>query len=232
MNTEFEAIFGEPPRELADVSAAPAQYSPLHPGALCIEEAAPGSLGNLAMLAPPGTVERRYAIALALRALREGAPLLAMAPKDKGGSRLAGDLADLGCAVEETSRRHHRICLARAPGDAGAIEAAIAAGAPQRVEPLGLWSQPGVFSWNRLDPGTALLMESLPRLKGRGADFGCGIGMLSRAALANPDVTQLAMIDMDRRAIDAARRNITDARAKFLWRMRANGTRRSLISSS
>ena len=35
-----------------------------------------------------GTLERRYALALILRALKPGAPLTALAPKEKGGSRL------------------------------------------------------------------------------------------------------------------------------------------------
>ncbi len=94
---------------------------------------------------------------------------------------------------------------------------AIEAGGPQFVEALGLWSQPGVFSWNRIDPGSALLAEQLPPLAGRGADLGCGAGALSIVALASPEVSELSLIDIDRRAIEAARRNIKDARARFFW---------------
>jgi 16S rRNA (guanine1207-N2)-methyltransferase len=83
---------------------------------------------------------------------------------------------------------------------------------------LGLWSQPGVFSWDRPDPGSALLIDHLPPLKGAGADFGCGVGLLARAVLRNPGVTSLALIDIDRRAIEAAKRNIDDPRARFAWR--------------
>ena len=193
------------------------QYSPLAPGASDLASVAAGTLPGFVMLAPPGTIERRYAIAQALRALQPGGKLTVLAPKDKGGSRLAQDLCLLGCSFEEMARRHHRICVTGGPGDAEAIAAALAEGAPQFVEDIGLWSQPGIFSWNRIDPGSALLLEHLPALSGRGADFGCGIGVLARAVLASPKVAHLDMIDIDRRAIEMAKRNIDDARVAFVW---------------
>jgi 16S rRNA (guanine1207-N2)-methyltransferase len=75
-----------------------------------------------------------------------------------------------------------------------------------------------VFSWDRLDPGTALLLEWVDGLSGRGADLGCGVGILGKRVLESPDVRQLLCADIDRRAIDAARRNIADPRARFLHR--------------
>jgi hypothetical protein len=84
--------------------------------------------------------------------------------------------------------------LAGKPLIAHTIEAALAEGAPRLLEELGLWSQPGVFSWNRIDPGSDLLVRNLPSLSGKGADFGGGIGVLSRAVLASPKVTRLTLI--------------------------------------
>jgi len=218
VEVEFENIYGAPPSEIVGAyGAAAVQFSPLFPGAQSLEQAAAGSLNGLAILAPPGTVERRYTLALALRALRPGTRLIVLAPRDKGGARIIGDLEKLGCEAVETAKRHHRICVTSGPGDAGAIEAAIADGKPQWLDDLGLWSQPGLFSWNRIDPGSALLLDHLPFLSGKGADLGCGIGVLARAVLASPDVTHLAMIDIDRRAIDMAQRNISDDRVSFLW---------------
>ncbi len=169
------------------------------------------------VLAPPGAVERAAVLAHALRALKAGGRLTALAPKDKGGQRLRKTLEGFGCAVNETARRHHRFCTATRPVELQGLEAAIAAGAPQVARGLGLWSQPGVFSWDRLDPGSAMLMESLPALSGRGADFGCGAGVLARQVLTAPAVSVLTLIDIDRRAIDGARRNVDDPRARFLW---------------
>lgn len=198
------------------------QFSPHVPGALALEDAAPASLAGMAIAAPPGTLERRYTLALALRALQPGAPLTAMAPKTKGGNRIAKELESFGCTVEATSARHQRISEAIRPATFSAqaeasLDAAIADGAPRMVANLGLWSQPGVFSWDRIDTGTALLLSVLPGLTGRGADLGCGIGILARAVLESAAVTELDLLDIDRRAIAAARRNVEDARARFHW---------------
>ncbi len=198
------------------------QFSPIVPGACVLEEAMPASLTDMAIAAPPGTLERRYTLALALRALRPGAPLTAMAPKTKGGNRIAKELESFGCDVKTTSGRHQRICQTSRPASftaeaQAALDAAIADGAPRLVVELGLWSQPGVFSWDRVDAGTALLLSALPAFAGRGADLGCGLGILARAVLASGDVTQLELLDIDRRAIAAARRNVDDARAQFHW---------------
>jgi 16S rRNA (guanine1207-N2)-methyltransferase len=169
------------------------------------------------MAAPPGTVERRYALALALRALKPGAPLTALAPKDKGGSRIAKELEAFGCKVEDEGRRHQRICFTQRPDTPVGLDEAIAAGRPRIVEALGLWSQPGVFSWDRPDPGSLLLISALPSLAGEGADLGCGVGVLAHAVLASPKVTRLDLVDLDRRAVEAARRNVDDPRAAFHW---------------
>jgi 16S rRNA (guanine1207-N2)-methyltransferase len=97
------------------------------------------------------------------------------------------------------------------------LDEAVAAGAPQLLAELGLWSQPGIFSWNRIDPGSALLAEHLPALSGSGADFGCGVAYLARAVLASPQVKHLTLIDIDRRAIEATRRNVDDSRVSLRW---------------
>ncbi len=212
-----DGVYGVPPEGLASAPASPIQFSPLIPGAASLETCGSGCLASMTMLAPPGALERRYAIALALQALAPGAPLTVMAPKTKGGSRLAAELAGFGCAVDESAKRHHRICVCKRPAALAGVAEALAEGAGRLVEPLGLWSQPGVFSWNRIDPGSALLAEGLPALSGRGADLGCGVGVLSLVALASPKISELSLIDIDRRAIEAARRNVVDQRARFFW---------------
>jgi 16S rRNA (guanine1207-N2)-methyltransferase len=210
-------VYGSPAEGLQLDVAEAMQLSPLVPGADALEGLTAESLTDLVMVAPPGTTERRYALALALQALAPEAPFTVLAPKDKGGSRLAHELDAFGCAFEESGKRHHRICTGRRPVRPEGLGAAIAAGAPRRVGALGLWSQPGLFSWDRLDPGSALLIETLPPLAGKGGDFGCGIGVLAHAVLRSPKVKALTLIDIDSRAVEAARRNVDDPRAEIRW---------------
>jgi 16S rRNA (guanine1207-N2)-methyltransferase len=210
-------VYGAPPPGLATAPEGARQVSPLIPGSEPLEALAPASLAAAVIAAPPGTLERRYVLALTLRALRPGGALTVLAAKDKGGARLRPELEAFGCEVEDMGRQHQRICHAARPDAPIGLAAAIAAGGPQRLGGAGLWTQPGVFSWDREDPGSRLLVGSLPALSGHGADLGCGIGVLARAVLASPTVTRLALVENDRRALDAARRNVEDSRANFHW---------------
>ena len=210
-------LFGHPPSALAIAPDGAQQFSPLTPGSADLATIE-GTLAGMVMLAAPGTLERRHDIAAMLRALAPGAPFTVLAPKDMGGARLASELTRFGCAIEESAKRHHRICTGVRPAVVEGVAEAMEEGAPRRVEALdGLWSQPGIFSWNRLDPGSALLLKELPKLAGRGADFGCGFGVLAHGILASDKVVALDLIDIDRRATEAARRNVGDPRARFIW---------------
>jgi 16S rRNA (guanine1207-N2)-methyltransferase len=222
--TTRAGVYGTPPAELADNPTGAIQFSPLIPGSEALEDQPEGSFASMAVLAPPGTVERRYVAALALKALAPGGTLTMLAPKDKGGSRIAKELKAFGCAVEEVSRRHYRICTSTRPAALPGLDEALAEGCPRFDETLGFWTQPGVFSWNRIDPGSMLLEQNLPPLNGRGADLGCGTGYLARSVLASSGVEQLVMIDIDRRAVEMARRNIEDTRADIRWADIRGGT--------
>jgi 16S rRNA (guanine1207-N2)-methyltransferase len=80
-------------------------------------------------------------------------------------------------------------------------------------------SQPGIFSWDHIDDGSALLTTGWPDdLSGHVADFGCGWGYLSFILRAYERVERIDLIDAEYRAIEAARVNINDdARASFHW---------------
>jgi len=209
------AVYGAP--TLATIPAGARQVSPLIPGAAALEDAPDASLDRIVIAAPPGAIERRYVLALALRALRIGGELTAAAPKDKGGLRLRKELEAFGCVVAEQALRHQRLCRCVRPEAAIGLAEAVAAGGPQTPERLGLSSQPGVFSWDRPDPGSVILARHLGGLAGAGADLGCGVGVVALALLAEaPKVAALALVDIDRRAIEAARRNVTDPRVSFL----------------
>ena len=210
-------IYGKPPAEVVDLPADAIQFSPLMPGASALEQQGEGTLASMTMLAPPGTLERRYAMALALRAVAPGGAFTALAPKDQGGTRLRKELQAFGCTVEETARRHHRIAVCARPDRLTGIDEALPKAARSWSQILACGRSPACSAGTASIPARALLLQHLPALSGRGADFGCGIGVLARAVLASAKVTQITLIDIDRRAIEAAQRNIDDPRVRFHW---------------
>ncbi|MBI2262706.1 MAG: class I SAM-dependent methyltransferase [Caulobacterales bacterium] len=209
-------LYGRPPA-VFDPPGDAVQTSPLIPGSTPLESVPEGSVDAAMIYAPPGVLERRHTLALALRALKPGGRLDVMAPKDKGGSRLKKELAAFGVEVGESAKAHHRRCVVIRPERVTALDEAIAAGAPRVVPGLEAWSQPGVFAWDRVDAGTMALAQHLPPMKGAGIDLGCGYGALATVVLRSPAVTALRLVDLDRRAVEAARRNVTDPRATFDW---------------
>lgn len=210
-------LYGRPAPGLAEIPAGAVQVSPLVVGSQNLAAMADASVERAIILAPGGAIERDYVLAQALRVLKPGGPLLAFAPKDKGGSRLRKTLEGFGLAVTEEARRHHRFCSVVRPDSMTGVDKAIAAGAPRLSPELGVWTQPGVFSWDRLDPGSARLIEVLPALAGHGADLGCGLGLLAHRVLASPAVISLLCVDVDGRAAACAERNLTDPRVEVRW---------------
>lgn len=209
-------LYGRPPL-VFDPPTDAIQTSPLIPGSASLEDVPPGSADAVTVLAPPGALERIYVLAAALRALKPGGRLDVMAPKDRGGARLVKELAELGVVAEASAKAHHkRIQTVRPEGLEGLHE--VIDRNSLRFGPDGMFqSQPGIFAWDRLDPGSAMLIEVLPLMRGAGADLGCGWGALSERLLASSLVTSMRLIDLDRRAIEAARANIPDPRVTFEW---------------
>ena len=75
---------------------------------------------------------------------------------------------------------------------------------------------PGMFSFEKVDLGSALLAPYLQDLKGRVADLGAGWGWLAAQALG-PDVSEIVLYEAEHMALEAARLNLGDARAQFVW---------------
>jgi 16S rRNA (guanine1207-N2)-methyltransferase len=218
-------VYGQIPAGLADVPIDALQVSPLAPDAPSLESLRAATYSGLTMRAPANTAERHHDMALALQVLMPGSPFTILAPKDKGGSRLLKELAAFGVLAADNPKRHHRICSGIRPETLRGIDEAIAKGAMALAPKTGLMAQPGIFSWDRVDTGTALLIEALPNLWGRVGDLGCGNGILSLAVLKGPKVKSLTGFDINRRAIEACTLNVTDPRFASVWTdLRASGS--------
>ena len=87
---------------------------------------------------------------------------------------------------------------------------------PATVE--GFQTLPGVFSADGPDRGSLLLAAALPaKLGGKVADLGAGWGVLAAEILKRPGVKKLDLVEAEADALDCAKVNITDPRARFHW---------------
>lgn len=94
----------------------------------------------------------------------------------------------------------------------------------------GRWiTRPGIFSWNKVDEGSRLLVEGLPAVVwGEVADFGAGWGYLSLALAARyPEIARLDLYDAELLALEAAQANFAQAggggKVAFHWQDVAAG---------
>ncbi|WP_443748409.1 class I SAM-dependent methyltransferase [Asticcacaulis solisilvae] len=155
--------------------------------------------------------ENRALLARAVAATNTGGIVLAAASNAEGAKTLEGDLRLLTGQVDTLSKNKCRAFWSRidpAKVDRDVLEAWIAADEPRDIG--GYVSRPGVFSWDRIDAGSRLLIEHLPHdLKGRVADLGAGIGYLAKEVLTLcPGVTHIDLYEAEHRALDMARQNL------------------------
>lgn len=71
-------------------------------------------------------------------------------------------------------------------------------------ETFAVTTLPGVFSRGRLDEGTEFLLRSLPELKGRVLDFGCGCGIVGAAIKRRSPDAAVELLDSSALAVRSA----------------------------
>lgn len=83
-------------------------------------------------------------------------------------------------------------------------------------------SHPASFSWDKIDPASKLLAESLPdNLRGDGADLGTGYGYLAKCCIdRSPDIQSLDLYEAEHYALRAAQQNLrttSSTEVHFYW---------------
>jgi 16S rRNA (guanine1207-N2)-methyltransferase len=168
----------------------------------------------LVLLLPPRQrAEARAWFAHALDRVAPGGVVVACQPNDEGAKSGQADFARLAGPVHVLSKHHCRVYWTTpTPGaiDGDLLAEWRALDAPRPILD-GRWSsRPGVFAWDRIDAGSALLAAHLPAdLAGAAADLGAGWGYLASVLLERcPAVRALDLYEADARALALARTNL------------------------
>ena len=169
---------------------------------------------DLALVLPPRQrQESRALLARAAGLLAPGGGLVAAQHNDEGARSMQDDLARLVGDAQAVSKHHCRVAWVARNGrgvDAARAAAWLADDQPRPLGVDGLLRRPCLFAWDRLDPGSALLIDVLPPdLAGRAADLGAGVGALSVELLRRcPGIVSLDLFEAESRALDLARANV------------------------
>lgn len=173
---------------------------------------------TILLLPPRQRDHARAMLARALALLDASGTLVVAAANNDGARSLEADLARITGAVPRTLSKHKSRVFWYA-GQAGAARDATLIAQWRGLEAItpienGRYlSRRGLFAWDRVDAGSALLARSLPvDLQGQVADLGAGWGYLATQVLERcPAVTGIDLFEADARALEPARRNIEAA---------------------
>jgi 16S rRNA (guanine1207-N2)-methyltransferase len=158
-------------------------------------------------------------VARALELMPPGGTLVVSGAKSDGMDSVARQVAGAMPPAGTFAKAHGRVLWLTRPEALPRKVAEWAEAAARAPNSAGFLTQPGMFSPERPDPGSQRLAGAIDgRLAGRVADLGAGWGWLAHTALArNPGITELDLYEAEATALDAARANVADPRARFHW---------------
>ncbi|MEK7801673.1 MAG: methyltransferase [Pseudomonadota bacterium] len=180
----------------------------------------PQTYSTIIMLTPQQKDSVLFMLATCFAHLQAGGLLMVAASNDTGGKNLPAHLARFGCTTSDIYKHKCRVVWTTHPPESAAVDVYMQVGdIQQRAD--GLWTQAGVFCWDRPDKGSSLLKSYIPSdLTGHIADFGAGIGDLGLDVVQkNSDILSLTSIDHDSRALACAAKNLATlgTRHTLLW---------------
>ncbi len=148
-------------------------------------------------------------LARAASMIEPGGWLIGAGENEMGAGAVEKQLRAAVGKVGSASKHHCRIFWCEAPD---LPTPWLEGGKPQKAHKTGYLAQPGMFGWDAVDQGSALLAEHFtPAIAGRVADLGAGWGYLSLKLIEHcPGITQLALYEAEALALDAARANLAD----------------------
>lgn len=171
---------------------------------------AEGDFAAALVCVPRAKAEARALVARAM-AVTGGGPVAVDGQKVDGIESLLKDCRRHGTVGEPLSKAHGKLFVLSGGDFSGwAAEGDTLAD--------GFVTAPGVFSADAIDDGSAALAAALPaKLPKRMADLGAGWGYLAAEVLKRDSVEELHLVEAEYAALDCARRNVADPRARFHW---------------
>ena len=194
-------------------------FDALEAGGFSVSTEAEGPAAMAVVVLTRSRAESLGNVARALGLLEPGGTLVVTGGKGEGVDGVARQVAAALPVAGTYVKAHGRVFWLARPAALPPEVAAWAAEAAPRRNADGFVTAPGMFSPDHADPGSRRLAALLPgRLAGRVADLGAGWGWLADAALAAcPAIAELDLFEAEALALDAARRNVADPRARFHW---------------
>lgn len=155
----------------------------------------------------------RALIARAMTEVVAGGPVAVDGQKTDGIDSVLRECRSMGLSIAgPVSKAHGKLFVITAGPLLAGWESR-----PRLIEG-GFQTLPGIFSADEPDRGSVMLAEALPaKIGSRVIDLGAGWGFLSRAVLTRDTVTELDIVEAESDALDCARANIVDIRARFHW---------------
>lgn len=149
------------------------------------------------------TVHRSAAV------VRPGGRVIVYGGNDEGLRTVAKRLSILSTAVQTVATRQHGRIIAFLRPDESTLRPALEA---WRSNIDGWVSYPGLFADGAADPGTRLLINTLPPLtaNARILDYGCGPGAIAAAIRQRSPSAQIDVLDNDSLALHAVQQNVPD----------------------
>jgi 16S rRNA (guanine1207-N2)-methyltransferase len=174
---------------------------------------------------PKGRGYSRALLYTTLRSLRVGAPIFVAGSNTGGANTALSDLETLSKQSVPTlaTKARHRIFSVACPAE---LETPAEWEAPWEArrhsftildQTYELYTQPGVFSHDHLDPGTSLLIETLiPHLKefpkdAQILDAACGYGILGMAMQRELSTSRVGFADVDLLALGCLKQSLPSA---------------------
>ncbi len=216
-----------PHPKLAELAAEAelACFQPFRPDALeleamgCAVHPVPASADRIGWLGEKGRAKNRARIAQALDMLGAGTEyrLIACAANREGARSIESDLNSLGLDLEIKNRARCR-CMTVTGGipECRLLGQWRNLGRPARAEAFEslvgapFFTRAGVFSWEAPDPGSRLLLDTLPRgIQGRVMDLCAGSGLLAAGLVRKEwQIQELHLVEADAEALECAQTNL------------------------